>query len=265
MLAGFFITLSGKQKVSLDSLLVLLHRFQFGEILLVFKEEEIDVSRLEGIPLLEIDLRLLGLLLQCGHLSLKLCQNIVDPQEVVLLAGELFEGHVLASLELDNTDCLIKEFSAVLRLVAQDLVDLALPDDGITFLADTRIIEKLMDIPQAAGRAVHEVLCLAAPVDPSGHRNFLIICGKLVVGIVQRDRDIGISHRFSRFGPGKDDVLHRGASELFDLLLSQHPAHSVRYVALSAAVWAYDSRDAVMKVESDLVGKRFKALYLDTF
>jgi hypothetical protein len=53
--------------------------------------------------------------------------------------------------------------------------------------------------------------------------------------------------------------------QLFDLLLAQNPADRVGDIALAAAVGAYDSRDPVMKVKSDLVGKRFKALDLDTF
>ena len=51
-----------------------------------------------------------------------------------------------------------------------------------------------------------------------------------MVGIIQRDRHIRVSHRFPGLRAGEDDVLHGGSAQLFDLLLAQYPAHSVRNI-----------------------------------
>ena len=257
-ITGFF-------EISLNCLFVLFYRFQLGQVLLVLQKEKIDVSRLQGVSLLEEYLGLLRLSFQCRDLFLQFGEDIVDPDQILLLAGELLQGHILASLELDDSHRFVEEFPAVLGLVTEDLVDLPLAYDRVAFLADSGVVEKLVNISEPARRAVHQILRLAASVDPSRHGHFLVVRGKFVVGIVQCDSHVSISHGLSRFRAGKYDVLHGGAAQLLDPLLAQHPADSVRHIALSAAVGPYDSRDPVMKVKSDLVGKRFKALDLDTF
>ena len=76
-----------------------------------------------------------------------------------------------------------------------------------------------------------------------------------MVGVVQSNGDTGKALGLSRLCSGEDDILHAGASKLFDLLLSQHPAHCVRNIALSAAVRSHNTGNSVMKFKYDLVGK----------
>ena len=76
-----------------------------------------------------------------------------------------------------------------------------------------------------------------------------------MVRVVQSDGYAGKALGLPRLRTGEDDILHTGASKLFDLLLSQHPAHRVGDIALAAAVGSHDAGDSVMKFEHDLVGK----------
>ena len=48
-------------------------------------------------------------------------------------------------------------------------------------------------------------------------------------------------------------------------LLSEHPAHSVRHVALAAAVRSNNAGDPVVEIKSDFIRKGLKALNLDIF
>ena len=64
---------------------------------------------------------------------------------------QLFLGSGLPALEFYDSGRLVEELPAFLRLTAQDLVNLALSDDGIALLTDTGIIKQLIDIFQAAG------------------------------------------------------------------------------------------------------------------
>ena len=76
-----------------------------------------------------------------------------------------------------------------------------------------------------------------------------------MIGIVQRDGNIGKAHRFSGLCSGKDDILHGGAAQLPDALFPQHPAHRVRDIALAAPVRSYNGSDPVMKLKIDLIGE----------
>ena len=85
-----------------------------------------------------------------------------------------------------------------------------------------------------------------------------------MIGIVQRDRHISISQRFSHLCTGKDHILHGHTAKLFNPLLTEHPSDRIRYIALAGAVRSHNTRNTVVKLESDLIGKGFKPMYLYT-
>ena len=84
-----------------------------------------------------------------------------------------------------------------------------------------------------------------------------------MIGIIQRNCHIGKTNRFAVFCSRKDDVLHTGASQLFYLLLTKHPAHRIRDITFSTAVRTYNTGDSVMKLKYNFIGKGFKTVYLD--
>ena len=245
--------------------LLRLQLLQLPGILFVFDQKSVDIQALERISVAEVDPGLLLLLLQGGDLFLQLTHDVRQPGQVVALALQLFQGLVLAVLVLDNTGRLVKEGAPVLGLVGQDPVDLALADDGVALLADTGVIEELVDIAQTADRPVEEVLALAAPVDPARHRHLPVIDGERPVRIVQCDGNISKAKRPACLCPREDDILHRGPAQLLDSLLAQHPPDRVRDIALAAAVGSHDPGDAVLKFKSGFVCKGLEALNFDTF
>ena len=86
-----------------------------------------------------------------------------------------------------------------------------------------------------------------------------------MIAVVQGNGHVGKPLGLSHLGSRKDDVLHAGAAQLLDALFAQHPAHGVGHIALSAAVGAHDTGDAVMEFKYQLIGKGFKPLNLNTF
>ena len=76
-----------------------------------------------------------------------------------------------------------------------------------------------------------------------------------MVGIIKSDRHRCVAQRLSRLCSGENNILHIAAAQRFRALFTEHPAHSVRNVALAAAVWTYDPRDSFMELQVHLVGK----------
>ena len=167
--------------------------------------------------------------------------------------------------EFDDTGRLIKEFSPLLRLAVQDLFDLPLTDQGIAFLADTRVVKKLLDITHPAGSPVDQIFTLAGAVQTPGHGDFLIGNRKRVVRIVHGDCHIGIAHGLPGLRSGKYNVLHGSAAQGLGALLAEYPADRIRDIALPRPVRAHHACYSVMKLEQNLVRKGFEALYFKTF
>ena len=91
----------------------------------VFDQKGIDIETLEFLPLLQVDLCLFLLFLQGGDLFFQFTQNIRDTDQVFFFALQAPERHLLPVLVFDDTGRFIKKSPSVLRLVAQDPVDLA--------------------------------------------------------------------------------------------------------------------------------------------
>ena len=86
-----------------------------------------------------------------------------------------------------------------------------------------------------------------------------------MISVVQGNGHIGKPLRLSKFGSGKNNVLHGSAPKLLDPLLSQHPADCIGYIAFSRSIGAYNAGNSIMKFKDNFVGKGLKALNFNTF
>ena len=205
------------------------------------------------------------MLFQRPRLFLQLRQYIVDADEILFLVFQLLLRRVFSSLEFHDARRFVEKFPAFFRFTAQNFVDLSLTDNRISFLTDTRIIKKFVDVFQAAYRAVNHIFAFTGAVQPPRHRNFVVINGKLMIGIVQCNRHIRGAERLAHLRSRKNNILHGCAPKLLDTLLPKHPSYRIGNIALSAAVRSYDSCNAIVKFKIDFICKRFKPLYFDTF
>ena len=123
-----------------------------------FHKKHIDVVPLQFFFLLQVNLRCLCLFLQRPELFLQLSENIIDTNQILLLFFQLFQRHIFPSFKLYDTSRFIKEFSSFFRFTVQNLINLSLPDDRISFFTDTRIVEHLINILKTAGASIDQIL-----------------------------------------------------------------------------------------------------------
>ena len=229
-----------------------------------FQKKHIDIILAQTVPEGQVFLCLFRLTAEGADPPFQLRQNVGDADQVCLLIVQSFDGLRLAALELHDTRRLVEQLPPFFRASAEDPVDLALPYDGVSFLADTRIVEELVDIPESAGAPVDFIFTLAGTVESSGYRHLIEFDGKNMVGVIQRDGHMGKPLGLSQLRSRKDNVLHGTAAQLFCALFPQNPPDRVGDVALAAPVGAHDSGDAVVELKEYPVGEGLKALYLYT-
>ena len=83
-----------------------------------------------------------------------------------------------------------------------------------------------------------------------------------MIGVVERDRNIRIAERLAVLRSCENNILHGRTSKLLRALFSEHPAHRIRDVTLTASVWSDNTGDSVVKFKHDFVGKGLKSMYL---
>jgi hypothetical protein len=191
----------------------------------------------------------LGLTTQGLQLAADLPRQVGQPCQVRLHRGELAEGLLLAAAVLEDPGGLLDEAAPVLRGGAQDLVELALPDDHVHLAPEAGVAEELLDVEESAVLAVDGVLAAAVAEQRAGDRDLGVVDRQQAVGVVDREQHLCPAERTPARGAGEDDVLHRAAAEGLRPLLPHHPGEGVDDVGLARAVRTDDARDAGLERE----------------
>ena len=161
---------------------------------------------------------------------------------------------------------LLKDLPAVGGLDGQDLIDLALSDDGVPLPAQARVHEQLVDVLEPHRAAVDVVLTLPGAVVPPGdHDLALVHVGEDVLGIVQHEGNLGEAKLLALGGAAEDDVLHLAPPEGPGGLLPHDPADGVGNIRFARPVWPHDGGDVLPEGEDGLVGKGFEPLDFQGF
>src|SRR5580698_7464750 len=106
-----------------------------------------------------------------------------------------------------------------------------------------------MDVLQAAGLAVEQVLALPVPVDPAGDLDLVEFAAELLLALGEEHRDLAHLRGAPRVGPLEDDILHLAPSKGLRALLPEDPADRVRYVGFAAPVGPDHGGDAGLEKE----------------
>ena len=170
------------------------------------------------------------------HPVFQLGEDVPQPHQVVLGLGEPPLRLLFAVTVAGDACGLLKDLPAVLGTGGHNAVDLALTDDGIAVSSQARVHKQLVDILQAHGGFVDEVLALPGTVIPPGDRHGVVVKGQTPVSVVNGQGDLGVTQGFPLGRAVKDHVLHLRAAQGAHRLLPQHPAHGVADVAFPAAV-----------------------------
>ena len=120
-----------------------------------------------------------------------------------------------------------------------------------------------MNVLKADRNAVYGVLALVRAIVAAGNGNGIVIEIKRSVRIIYIKRDLAVAVRTAGLGAAENYILHRLPAQTFGRLLAEHPSHRIGYIALAAAVRAYDRGYTLAEFEYRFIGKGFKALYLN--
>ena len=167
---------------------------------------------------------------------------------------------------LADTRRLLKDLAALAAFYGQDLVDLALSDDGIALAAHAGVHEQLVHVLEPHGLLIDVILRLAAAVVAAGDRYLRLVAGrKNVLRIVDDQRHLCEAHLVPRLRTSEDHILHLGAAELAAVLLAHDPADGVGDVGFAGAVGPHDGGDVLAEVQHRLIGKRLEPLNFQRF
>ena len=224
-----------------------------------------DLQHPQLIPQHQKFLGGLRLLAQRLHLQFQLGDLVVDAHQILLRALQLALGLLLAVAILADARRLLKDLAALAAFHGQDLVDLALSDDGVALPAHAGVHEQLIHVLEPDGLLVDVILRLAAAVVPAGHRHLRLVAGgENMLRVVDDQRHLREAHLVALLRTAEDDVLHLGAPELAAVLLAHDPADGVGDVGLAGAVGTYNGRDILPEVQYRLIGERFEPLYFQS-
>src|SRR5262249_35411003 len=121
-----------------------------------------------------------------GHLGLEVARPVGLRRD----ARELQLGAMTTPLELAETGGLLDERAPLFGLARQHRLDSALADDRADARAETYVGEQLDDVEAAHGRAVDQVLTLAAAVQPPRDRDLRVVELERAVGVVEEQLDL---------------------------------------------------------------------------
>ena len=105
-------------------------------------------------------------------------------------ARELQLGSMSPRLEAPEPGGLLDERAPLGRTRREDRLDLALADDRVHPLPEPEVGEQLDEIEPPHRRLVHEVLTLAAAMEPARDRQLGVVDGQRPVGVVEHQLDL---------------------------------------------------------------------------
>ena len=167
--------------------------------------------------------------------------------------------------EAGDTGGLLKDLPAVGALDGQNLVNAALPDDGVALPAQAGVHEQLVHVLQADGTAVDVVLALPRAVIPPGDHHLALLHREDVVGVVQHQGDLREALLSAHRRAAEDYVLHLAAPQGLGGLLPHDPADGVGDIRFPASVGAHNGGHVLPEGEYRLVRKGFEPLDFQRF
>ena len=225
-----------------------------------------DLQQPQLVPQHQILPGLLRLLPQGVHLQLQLGDLVVDADQVLLRPLQLPLRLLLPVAEFGDAGGLLEDLPPLPALGGEDLVDLALADDGVALPAHAGVQKQLRHVLQPDGLAVDVILALPAAVVAAGDGHLALLHGgEDMLRVVQHQRHLGKAHLAALLRAAEDHVLHLGAPEALDALLPHHPSDGVGDVGLAGAVGAHDGGDVLAEIQDRLVRKGLEALDLQCF
>ena len=210
---------------------------------------------------------LLGLALEAPDLALDLAEHVVHAHEILFGRLHLAFGFAPAGLVLADSGRLFDQAAAILGLGGDDFGDLALLDDRVATKSDAGVAEEVVNVLQPRGLLVHQVFGLTRAVETPRDLDLAVggeRCGRLAVGVVEGQRDLGHADRRAVLRAREDHVVHALAAELAGRLLAHHPLDGIDDVRLAATVRSDHAGHPRIEAEDRAVDEGLEAVELQT-
>ena len=236
-----------------------------GTLLVQLVHPKGDFQHPQLLPQGQVGLGLFRLGLQGGALELQFLQFVPNPQQVLLGALQFSLGLLLLVAAMGDPRRLLEDFPPLGAFGRENLINFSLPNEGIPLLAQPRVHEKFIDIPQADSSSIDGVFTFSGPIVPAGHRHLLPTVGQQVLALLQGEGHLGKALTLAVLGAAEDHILHLTSPQGPGGLLPQHPADGIGQIGLAAAVGPHDCRDGMGKGEEGFVRKGFEPLQFQGF
>ena len=153
-----------------------------------------------------------------------------------------------------------KEVATLGGIGGKDLVDLSLHHERVGHAADAGVHEQALDILQAGGLAVDEIVAGAFAVEAAHDRDFGEGRAQFLFAIGEDQLDLALGEGLAAVGASEDDVLHCRSAQGLGGLFAQDPADGVNDVGLAAAIGSDHGRDPGTELDAGPVGEAFESV-----
>ncbi len=223
-------------------------------------QKEIHIQFAQGIAKRQIFFRRFGLLFKGRKMRFELFQNVHDADQVFVCTLHTALRLILACTITADPCRLLKHGASILAVLAQDVIDAPLPDDGVALLTDTCIAKQIDDILQTAITTIELIFTIATAIDTSCDAHFVVGKGELLIGIVKREGHFAIVHGFFALGAIEDDIRHAIATKGFGALFAQYPTHGIADIAFPTAIRTHNASHILRKDDFRPFGKGFETV-----
>ncbi len=180
-----------------------------------------------------------------------------DPRELQL-------SPMAPALEASQPGCLLDELPPLLGLRTEDLLDAPLADDRAHRAREPDVREQLDEVRAAYGRAVDEVLPLAAAVQPPHERDLRERqLRERAVLVVEEQLDLAVVGGRPVLAAREEDVVRLLGPELARRKASRGPEQRIGDVRLARPVRAHDDGNPALEANLDRLGERLEPAQLD--
>ena len=222
-----------------------------------------DLEREAARRQLGVALRPLSLARQRSNLALHLGDEIVDARQVGRRFLQTPLGAPLAVAVETDAGRFLEQLAPLIRFIGKQRVHHLPLDDDAGVGSESGAAHHVVDVAQAAGSVVEEVIALARAAQPPRDHDFAERNVERSVVVLEMERDFGDVHGAARGRALEDHLFHLRAAEGAGALLAEHPAHGVGDVGLSAAVRADDRGHARLEDHLGLIGERLESVNLE--
>ncbi len=161
-------------------------------------------------------------------------------------------------LEFRDAGRFLENRAPVLRLRAEDQVDLPLLHDRVGAAADARIHEKIVDVAQPARSFVQQILGSAVAENTPRDADFVPFHAEFLFTFGEGHRHFCHAESLPGVSSGKNHVGHFASAQRLGRLLAKDPADRIEDVRFAASIRADDGSDAFVKIQDGFRCERFE-------